>query len=218
MYQPHPSQRLTDLFRAKPYQGARPQDAEFVFIGLDANYDVDLAHGRAFDSVLEYHADGVEFWRHYGVHHPFLLPGYRGAGKPYHQNFAKIKLPPEDAGRVSFVELLNVPTIGGRDLTVKDLDPKHLDELNALILGGTKRNVFLSDKVAKLMRRSGRFRWLRKPIANQVLPVLHKVGATTVYQHLHFSNYGVFQKRMTMEAAAIAALAAAKPESALKAR
>jgi len=38
-------------------------------------------------------------------------------------------------------------------------------------------------------------------------PVLHKVGATTVYQHLHFSKYGMFQKRMIMEAAAIAALA-----------
>lgn len=61
------------------------------------------------------------------------------------------------------------------------------------------------------MRRSGRFRWLRESITNQVLPVLHKVGATTVYQHLHFSNYGRFQKRMTMEAAAIATLAAAKP-------
>ncbi|WP_155247931.1 hypothetical protein ABL841_20350 [Variovorax paradoxus] len=218
MYKPHPSQRLTDLFRAKPYQGARPQDAEFVFMGLDANYDADIERGRAFDSVLEYHADGVAFWQRHGVHHPFLLPGYRGAGQPYHQNFAKVGLRSEDARRVSFVELLNVPTIGGHDLAVEDLDPQHLDELNALILGGARRNVFLSDKVAKLMRRSGRFGWLRKPIANQVLPVLHKVGATTVYQHLHFSNYGKFQGRMTIEAAAIAALAAAKPEGGPEAR
>jgi len=107
----------------------------------------------------------MAFWLRHGVHHPFLLPGYRGAGQPYHQNFAKVGLKSEDAGRVSFVELLNVPTIGGRDLAVEDLEPRHLDELNALILGGTQRNVFLSDKVAKLMRRSGRFRWLCKPIA-----------------------------------------------------
>ncbi|CAN7724260.1 hypothetical protein LJR290_006146 [Variovorax sp. LjRoot290] len=187
-------------------------------MGLDANCDADIERGRAFDSVLEYHADGVAFWRRHGVHHPFLLPGYSGDGQPYHQNFAKVGLRSEDAGRVSFVELLNVPTIGGSDLAVKDLDPRHLDELNALILGGSRRNVFLSDKVVRLMRRSGRFRWLRKPIANQVLPVLHKVGATTVYQHLHFSNYGIFQKRMAMEAAAIAALAAAKPKGGPEAR
>jgi hypothetical protein len=48
--------------------------------------------------------------------------------------------------------------------------------------------------------------------------VLQKVGATTVYQHLHFSNYGIFQKRMTLEAAAIAALAAAKPQGGLETR
>lgn len=211
MFQPHPSQRLTDLFRAKPHQGAQPQDAEFVFIGLDANYDADIERSQAFDSVLEYHADGVAFWRRHGVHHPFLLPGYSGDGQPYHQNFAKVGLKSEDAGRVSFVELLDVPTTGGSELEVKDLDLRHLDELNALILYGTRRNVFVSDKVVRLMRRSGRFRWLRKPIPNHILPVLHEVGSTTVYQHLHFSNYGIFQKRMTMEAAAIAALAAARP-------
>lgn len=61
------------------------------------------------------------------------------------------------------------------------------------------------------MRASGRFRWLRKPIANQVLPVLHKVGATTIYQHLHFSNYGAFRNRMTLEAAAIAGLRTEPP-------
>jgi hypothetical protein len=48
--------------------------------------------------------------------------------------------------------------------------------------------------------------------------VLQKVGAPTVYQHLHFSNYGIFQKRMTLEAAAIAALAAAKPQGGLETR
>jgi len=203
VYHPHPSQRLTDLFRAKPYQGARPQDAEFVFVGL-----ADIERSQAlFDSVIEYHADGVAFWQRYEKHHPFLLGGYSGDGWRYHQNFAKAEFRPEDAGRVSFVELLHIPTIRGSDLELKDLDPRHLDELNELILCGTRRNVFLSDKVVKLMRRYAPFRrWLRTPIANQVLPVLHKEGATTVYQHLHFSNYGIFHKRMTLEAAAIAAV------------
>jgi hypothetical protein len=117
------------------------------------------------------------------------LLGYSGDGRLYHQNFAKAEFRPEDAGRVSFVELLNIPTIGRSDLELKDLDPRHLDELNELILCGTRRNVFLSNKVVRLMRRYAPFRrWLRTPIANQILPVLHKEDATTVYQHLHFSK------------------------------
>ena len=195
-------------------------------MGLDANYRADIERSpAAFDSVVEYHADGVAFWQRHGKHHPFLLKngdGYTGDGKLYHENFAKIVFTPEDAGRVSFVELLTVPTIGGSELAVEDLDPRHLVYLDALIGGNTRRNVFLSDKVIRLMRQSGRqsgrFRWLPKPIPNQVLPELHRVGATTVYQYLHFSNFGIFQKRMTMEAAAISALAAAKPKRGLEAR
>jgi len=116
-----------------------------------------------------------------------------------------------DACRVSFVELLRIPTVGGSQLVVEVLNAAHLDALNALILRGFKRNVFLSDKVARLMRDSGRFRWLPKPIANQVLPQLHKVGGTTICQHLHFSNYGALQARMTLEAAAIARLRTDSP-------
>lgn len=77
---------------------------------------------------------------------------------------------------MSFVEMLNVPTVGGSQLVPQDLDSAHLDQLNALIVAGARRHVFLSDKGVRLMRASGHFRWLRKPIANQVLPVLHKVG------------------------------------------
>ena len=156
--------------------------------------------------MLEYHEDGVAFWLNNTKHHPFLLDNYKGDGQPYHRNFARIGFGPEDAHRVSFVELLHVPTVGGSELTKDDLDLAHLDKLNALILRGAKRNVFLSNKVVKLMRASKRFRWLRKPIANQALPVLHQVAETTIYQHLHFSNYGKFQARMKLEAAAIAAL------------
>jgi hypothetical protein len=206
VYQPHPSDRLHDMFRAKPYQGARPQEAEFVFIGLDANYAPDLESTRAFQDVLEYHEDGVAFWQRHCVHHPFLLPTYSGDGRLYHRNFARIGFAPKDAHRVSFVELLHIPTVGASQLTPQDLDAAHLDELSALIAGGANRNIFISDKVARLMRASGRFRWLPKPIPKEVLPVLHREGATTVYQHLHFSNFGTFRNRMTLEAAAIAGL------------
>jgi hypothetical protein len=211
VYQPHRSQKLTEMFRAKPYQGARPESAEFVFVGLDANYDAHIESSPAFLRVLEYHDDGVAFWRRHKVHHPFLLADYRGDGQRYHRNFARTGFEPEDACRVSFVELLHIPTVGGSQLMVEDLDSAHLDGLNALIQRGARRNVFLSDKVVKLMRASGRFHWLPRPIANLVLPQLHTVGETMIYQHLHFSNYGTFQARMTLEAAAIARLRTDSP-------
>jgi len=214
VYQSHRSQRLLAAFRAKPFQGARPQDAEFVFVGLDANYDPDIEQNLAvFDRVLEYHEDGVAFWKRRGVHHPFLLADYGSRdGLPYHRNFARIRLGPEHAERISFVELLHLPTMGRSKLVKGDLDPSHLEGLNVLIQRGAKCRVFLSDKVIRLMRASKHFPWLRESVANQVLPVLHQLGQTTVYQYLHFSNYGRFKERMTKEAAAIAALATVRPQ------
>ncbi len=205
------------MFRAKPYQGARPESAEFVFVGLDANYDAQIESSPAFTHVQEYHEDGVAFWRHHKVHHPFLLDNYRGDGQRYHRNFAHTGFKPEEACRVSFVELLHIPTIGGSELVAEDLDSAHLEKLNALIQRGAKRNVFLSDKVIRLMLDSRRlldsrlFPELPKPIAKQVLPQLHKFEETTIYQYLHFSNYGALQERMTLEAAAIARLRTDSP-------
>lgn len=69
--------------------------ATFLFVGLDANYSPDLEASPSFQSVLEYHEDGVAFWRRYGVHHPFLLPEYRGDGRRYHRTFAKIGFKPK---------------------------------------------------------------------------------------------------------------------------
>ncbi len=206
MYQPHPSKKLTELFRAKPYQGAQPESAEFLFVGLDANYDPHIESSPAFPDVLEYHQNGVAFWRHHKVHHPFLLENYRGDGQRYHRNFAQTGFEPGDACRVSFVELLHIPTTGGSELTAGDLDSTHLNMLNKLIQLGDKRYVFLSDKVIRLMLDSRLFPGLPQPIANTVLPLLYNVRATTIYQHLHFSNYGKFQARMRLEAAAIARL------------
>ena len=214
VYKPHPSQQLTELFRAKPYQGAPPQDAEFVFVGLDANYDAHIESSPVFPCVLEYHYDGVAFWRRHGVHHPFLLTDYRGDGQLYHRNFARIGFEPEDACRVSFVELLHIPTVGVSQLVAEDLDSAHLDWLNSLIKLGARRKVFLSDKVVRLMRASKpreRFDWLPEPIAKKELPQLHTKREPTFYQHLHFSNWGQFRERMTLEAAAIARLRTDSP-------
>ena len=112
MYHIHPSCRLIDLFVAKPYQGVSPDKAKFLFVGLDANYNSSIESNPIFSKIREYHEDGAQFWRQYGVHHPFLLPRYRGDGKKFHQRFSKIGFTKDQANDVSFAELIDVPTTG----------------------------------------------------------------------------------------------------------
>ena len=108
MYRAHPDRELRDKFERRPYQGADPSSAAYVFVGLDANYAEDIEAHPIYSDVLEYHADGVAFWQGHGVHHPFLLPSYSGDGRRYHLNFARIGFAPTQAEQVSFVELLHV--------------------------------------------------------------------------------------------------------------
>jgi hypothetical protein len=213
MYREHPSAELHHLFRARPFQGAVPEEAEFVFVGLDANYAEEIDAAASFAHILEYQHDGIAFWRRHRVHHPFLLPGYHGDGRRYHLNFARIGFTPGDAQRVSFIELLDVPTTGRSQLTVDDLAPPHLARIDALIRRGDRRRVFVSAGVLRLMAESKQFGWLRpRPRTSELLPVLHARGNTNVYLHLHFSNYGKFQARLEHEATLIAHLAI-KPQS-----
>lgn len=78
VYYAHTSELLNREFTARPFQGATPESATFLFVGLDANYSPTIEQSPVFPRLLEYLKDGVAFWRRYGVHHPFLLPGYRG--------------------------------------------------------------------------------------------------------------------------------------------
>lgn len=133
-YLAHPSPELNALFAHKPYQGATPERARFLFIGLDANYEAEIETKPIFSKIREYHNDGVAFWRKHGVHHPFLLPEYSGDGRHYHQSFSRIGFGPEHADLVSFVELFHVPTVGRNILVANDLDAAHLNMLNAAIL------------------------------------------------------------------------------------
>lgn len=215
MFVLHPSAALREHFSRKPYQGAEPGAAQFLFVGLDANYAADIEHRPIFAKLLSYHADGPTFWRSTGVHHPFLLPEYsgrRGDGRRYHGRFAKIGFRPEDAHRVSFIELLHLPTVGQSKLVPPDLDPQHLRRLREAMFAGARKYVFVSDSVRRLMQASGHFPEL-KPAATRSgdhpLPVLHADPGCTVYQHLHLSNYGKFELQLQQEAQAIRALLAA---------
>lgn len=189
MYIPHPCKRLTDIFTRKPWQGVAPQDARFLFIGLDANYAADIEASPIFPKLLKYHDDGVSFWRKYGVHHPFLLPGYSGNGKFYHQSFADIGFKSKHASQVCFMELLDVPTTKS-NLTTFDLDPAHLMYVNHAILNGNAQYIFICKTVAKLMYSTGLFTWLKKEtIATEgPLGICYQTENKKVYSHLHLSN------------------------------
>lgn len=208
MYQPHPSPELNRLFTERPFQGADPEKAKYVFVGLDANYANDLESSLSYQEVLAYHLDGVAFWQKHRVHHPFLLPSYHGDGRRYHVNFARIGFTTNEASDVSFVELLHVPTVGRSKLESSDLSNHHLQFINALIIRGEYRHVFLSASVIRLMQATEQFQWLKKAQPKQVLPKLTTIKETRVYQHLHFSNYGKFQAQLNEEAIAIKRLIA----------
>lgn len=207
MFTRHPSPALNTLFAERPWQGADPLAARFLFIGLDANYAADIESSSIFPALLDYHRDGTAFWRRHGVHHPFLLPEYRGDGLRYHRNFARLGFTPEHAEQVCFIELLHRPTVGRNALRASDLDMRHLDRVDEAIRHGSARHVFASDGVLRLMQSSQRFPWLQLPRAGDgVLPLLWSDGERRLYKHLHLSNYGKFEERMRAEAAAIRAL------------
>jgi hypothetical protein len=208
MYQAHPNHELTRLFRDRPFQGAVPENAKFIFVGLDANYAGNLENTSSFQDVLDYHLDGVAFWQKHLVHHPFLLPSYRGDGRRYHINFSRIGFSPKNAAEVSFIELLHLPTVGRNKLDASDLDYNHLQFVNSLATRGEPRHIFLSAGVIRLMHSTELFQWLPKAQQKQVLPKLTAIKETKIYQHLHLSNYGKFQTQLNEEAAAIRQLIA----------
>ncbi|MCD6534118.1 MAG: hypothetical protein J7L25_08595 [Deltaproteobacteria bacterium] len=175
--------------------------AKFLFVGLDANYDHEIETKSTFKEIIEYHENGVMFWEKHDVHHPFLLSGYNGSGKLYHENFAQIGFTSEHANLVSFIELLHTPTTGRSRLSVEDLNINHLLTVNKWIVDGDSKYVFLSAGVIKLMKQSKCFPWLplkTKPF-DDALTVLVEFSNKTIYKHLHFSNYGKFKEQMHIE-------------------
>lgn len=210
MYTIHPSAQLNNKFRHKPYQGAEPSQASFLFIGLDANYDAHIETNPIFQKVIDYHDDAVNFWQENGVHHPFLLPKYSGDGKFYHRSFARIGFCPEHANLVSFVELLHVPTVGRNKLVASDFNVEHLKMLNTAIIEGKAKFIFIPASVVRLMHLTNIFPWLaKKPIKSELpLGILYRNQTKIVFTHLHFSTYGKFEQLKIQEAEFISSLIA----------
>lgn len=210
MYTAHPSAALNTLFKHKPYQGAKPHEAEFLFLGLDASYETQIEQSGIFQRILEYHEDGVEFWCQHGVHHPFLLPEYAGDGDFHHRSFARIGFKPEHAHRVSFVQLLHVPVAGKSKLVPADLSMQHLSMLHDVVLNGAAKHIFIPTGAERLMRATRAFDWLTRMPSEYLGPlgVLYRRDGKSVYSHLHFSVFGKFDERKVKEAAAISSLVA----------
>jgi hypothetical protein len=205
---------LRAAFAARPFQGAVPEHARYIFVGLDANYGPDIERSPIFDAMLAYLADGPGFWRRSSVHHPFLLPAYgNGDGARYHRSFASIGFGPQHAEQVSFYELLHVPTCGRNKLTPQDLDRAHLERLSKLVFGGAGRFVFMPDSVARLLRASGAAPWLPKEPrkGSAALGLWFESPAGTVFCHYHLSVYGHQEAIKRAQIEEIRALIAGEP-------
>ncbi len=197
-YDIHPSAELRALFSMAeiPHQGQDPERAAVLFVGLDANYSSEIFEFPDFRRrILEYHKDGVEFWRRHGVHHPFLLDEYplnrTQGGVPYHRKFSKMGLSPELAEQITFVELLDVPTTGStvesRFWELFNID--HARRLDALFAQGARRQVLLPSSVIKKMKSAhkkfGVFDWMPKQID---WGRFGRFGQTEIYKVRHFSG------------------------------
>lgn len=140
-FQRHPSTALNELYSKKNFQGANPSDAKILFVGRDPNWAADIDSKEMFSSVSEYLNDGVSFWKNHNIHHPFLLPGYKGDGKRYHSIFSKLKIDSNFSDKISFIELLGFPTTGMAkthnktflEHLISDENKNHLCELDKLM-------------------------------------------------------------------------------------
>jgi hypothetical protein len=161
-FQKHTSTELIKLFHQKPFQGQSPQKAKIIFLSSDANYSPEISKHSFFNYILEYQQDGVAFWEKYDCHHPFLLPNYpfnkTMAGVPFHRNFSKIGLNKKFAKHISFLELLDIPTIGNKSENKKlfyDLMSKeHLDLIEKLITEKGNRLFLIPNSVLKDMKKA----------------------------------------------------------------
>ena len=140
-FQKHPSVLLNDLYKEKRHQGANPKDATILFVGRDPNWAIDVEKMQMFNFISDYLTDGINFWKTHDLHHPFLLPSYKGDGKRYHTIFSKLKLENKYSNQISFIELIGFPTTGMakknnksfQNYLISDLNRKHLIELDNLL-------------------------------------------------------------------------------------
>lgn len=196
----HPSLELIALFKNRPFQGQAPEKAEIIFLSSDANYSPEVSNHTFFKCIMEYQKDGVTFWGKHKCHHPFLLANYpfskTKAGVPFHRNFSKIGLGSEFSSHISFLELLDVPTIGNKSENINQfyslVSESHLRYVDELMLGGGNKLFFVSKGVlkdmAKLKRIYSVFKWLdfKAGSKEQFSTIIN--GGNKIQEIYHFSS------------------------------
>jgi hypothetical protein len=200
----HPSEQLSRLYHEKPFQGQLPEAARIIFISSDANYSPEISEHVFFNRILEYHADGVEFWKRHAVHHPFLLDTFpfdkTQHGRPFHARFRKLNLDSSYAPHISFLELLDIPTIGNKSSDRASfynlVSVRHLKYLDNLITGGGHRLIFVSRGVLndmyKMRLKHNVFQWLEKQTASKKYSF--DIGDNQVREIYHFSSSHIFRQ------------------------
>lgn len=109
----HPSEKLQSIYEKHPYQIQCPEQAKIIFLSLDANFDINIERNSSyFDETLRYLSDGVKYWENEKIHTPMRKYYYKGNGKRYHEQFAKLGLTSNIAKDICFLELLNICTYG----------------------------------------------------------------------------------------------------------
>ena len=195
----HRDSRLIEAFEQRPYQGACPITARFLFVGLDANFCQRIDKSLVYCDILDYLNDGVGFWQRNEIHHPFLLADYSGDGKLFHQRFSDMKLSSDIAPLISFVELVNRPTTGRNKIAVRDLDCGHIDWLRSVIDSPSLTAVFWTPTVLRVLMRKPQFKGITQPVDPWYSPT--ELGRTKlsnkvdVYIHYHFSAYGRYDPK-----------------------
>lgn len=206
----HPSRQLVDLFKERPYQGQNPVKASILFLSSDANYSPEISNHNFFKYILEYQADGVAFWKKHNCHHPFLLHNYpfhgNKHGRRFHNIFSQMELGSEYAEYISFVELLDVPTIGTKSKNLTDfyslVSIDHLKYLDDLITENASRLIFISGGVLKNMYKLNKkyhvHSWLDyKP--NQQRKYSKVVKSSHVKEIYHFSSSQIHSQLPTIK-------------------
>lgn len=198
----HPSETLQKLFKEKPYQGQSPEKANIIFLSSDANYSEEISNHNFFKYITEYQQDGVKFWEKYDQHHPFLLDSFpfkrNASGRPFHNTFSRLGLTKEYSRHLSFVELLDIPTIGNKSGNEKFfyslINIKHLEFLDNLIFSDSNKLIFISSGVLKdmsiLKTKFGMFSWLdHKEI--QEPSYSKKINSNQIQKIYHFSSSSI---------------------------